>query len=113
MRPYFSILALLFSTSQLFAQSDPETAKAHFKTDISYLASEALEGRLAGSAGDKLSAEYIASEFTKAGLGPWKQNTFQTFDIIQLRLATNKCKFEMFMNDPGSDFSQSFRLYEE
>jgi aminopeptidase YwaD len=114
MRTLLSIVFFLTSSiSVLRAQPSPETAKAHFKTDITYLASEKLEGRLAGSPGDKLSAEYIAAEFAKAGLKPWQGTTLQSFDIVQLRIATNKCRFQMYMDDPNTDFAQSFTLYEE
>lgn len=66
-------------------------------SDIGYLASDALEGRLTGSPGEKLSAEYIAAGFRKAGLKPMGDNGtyFQKFEIVTLRMATDIGRFEI------------------
>ncbi|MBS3913216.1 MAG: M20/M25/M40 family metallo-hydrolase [Bacteroidetes bacterium] len=113
MRLSFSFLTIISLCTTLRAQESFEAAKNHFKSDIVYLSSDALEGRLAGSNGDKLSAAYISEEFKKAGLQTWNGSYFQTFDIVKLRLATGKCKFEMSMNDPNASFHQQFVLFEE
>src|SRR5687767_2940014 len=44
----------------------PSRTRAHVQT----LASEKLEGRMAGSAGERLAAEYIARELTRLGAKP-------------------------------------------
>lgn len=56
---------------------------------VSYLASDRLEGRGTGSAGEQLSAEYIANEFKKNKLKPYgdHQSFYQNFDIVTLRMA--------------------------
>ncbi len=69
--------------------------------DVSYLASDALEGRQTGSPGEKLSAEFIVSRMKEAGLKPLKKNWFQTFDIIQLRIAKQQCELAFVMG-PGA-----------
>lgn len=54
---------------------------ASLKKHISYLASDELEGRLTGSKGEELAANYIASEFKKYGLKPYAgKDYFQAFD---------------------------------
>jgi aminopeptidase YwaD len=59
---------------------------------ITYLASDQLDGRLTGSEGEKLSADYIAAQFKSLGLTPMGMNGafFQTFNITTLRIATDK-----------------------
>lgn len=61
-------------------------------TSITYLASDRLEGRLTGSEGEKLSADYIAVQFKKLGLKPMGTDGayFQTFNITTLRMASDK-----------------------
>lgn len=69
--------------------------------DVSYLASDALEGRQTGSPGEKLSAEFIVSRMKDAGLKPLKKNWYQTFEIIQLRIAKKECELA-FVVGPGA-----------
>lgn len=53
------------------AQLMPDTAAiARMTADVRYLASEELEGREAGTPGERLAAEYIAAEFERLGLKP-------------------------------------------
>jgi hypothetical protein len=81
-----------------FAQSnEPTDRPGRLKKDISYLASDELKGRQTGSPEEAMSANYIANEFTKAKLTPQTQ----TFQIIQLRMATNKCV--LGISAPGMD----------
>jgi hypothetical protein len=106
---------LLFAIAAPIAAAQAQNAelRQHLKTDITYLASDDLQGRLAGSPGEKLAADYIAAEFQKAGLKPLNGSTFQTFNIIQLRLATSKCELSLYMGMEGSDFQHKFALNEE
>ncbi|MEZ4699731.1 MAG: M28 family peptidase [Rhodothermales bacterium] len=66
------ILALvatgLLATGAL-AQPTPAELQA-LRVDVVYLASDLLEGRQTGSAGETLAAEYIASQFAAIGLEP-------------------------------------------
>ena len=61
------------------------TAPAQSKTraHVQTLASEKLEGRMAGSAGERLAAEYIARELTRIGAKPLPGQTsvFQGFEF--------------------------------
>ena len=55
--------------------AQPTSLKKH----ISYLASDALQGRLTGSKGEKLASDYIISEFKKLKLKPYNQNYLHPF----------------------------------
>jgi hypothetical protein len=52
------------------AQVQPKITANDLKADVSFLASDALEGRGTPSKGLDIAAEYIASEFRRAGLEP-------------------------------------------
>jgi len=78
--------AVFFATLQ--AQKPADAARINRLTnDVTYLASDALEGRQTGSPGEKLSADYIVGQMQAAGLKPMKNEWFQTFEIIKLRIA--------------------------
>jgi hypothetical protein len=51
----------------------------NLKKHITYLASDALEGRLSGSKAEKTAAKYIESEFKKLGLQPYNKTFLQPF----------------------------------
>ncbi len=57
-------------------------AITNLKTDICYLASDSLEGRLIGTPGIDKAAAYIAGEFKKAGLKPlFGDSYYQEFSV--------------------------------
>jgi Zn-dependent M28 family amino/carboxypeptidase len=66
------------SHSQTPAPAQPKT-RAH----VEVLASEKLEGRMAGSAGERLAAEYIARELTRIGANslPGQSDLFHSFEF--------------------------------
>ncbi len=53
---------------------NPEISVAELSTHIQYLASDSLEGRYPGTAGDLLAAEYIANQFEDFGLEGLEEN---------------------------------------
>jgi aminopeptidase YwaD len=81
---YF-FLSLLITTNCLQAQKLKKEDKqliANLQQHIQYLADDRLEGRLTGSAGEKLAATYIIGEFDKIGLQPKGNNGFyQDFEV--------------------------------
>jgi aminopeptidase YwaD len=77
---------LLLSSQFLYAQKVKKADKvvlANLQSHIAYLAADKLEGRRTGSVGEKLAYEYIAGEFSKAGLLPkGEQGTYlQEFEV--------------------------------
>lgn len=78
------ILFLLAGCSSQKAAVGPSSERIveNLKTHINYLADDRLEGRRAGSAGEKLAMEYIAEQFKTIGLAPkGTAEYFQPFDI--------------------------------
>jgi hypothetical protein len=82
------------------------------KKDISYLASDELQGRQTGSPGELASAKHIAAEFEKSGLKLLGNNGFQEFTMTQFRMAAEECKFFLISPD-GAAPPREFKLFEE
>jgi aminopeptidase YwaD len=84
----YLVLSIILTISiSLYSQKEGEVCK-RFKEDISYLASDQLEGRLTGSMGELKSSMYITDVFKQLNLTP-KGDTgsfLQGFDIVRLRL---------------------------
>ena len=81
-----AVLIFLLVPWLAFAQKLKKADKAivdRLHAHISYLADDKLEGRRAGTNGEKMAAEYISQQFQKAGLQPKGDNGgwFQSFDI--------------------------------
>ncbi len=93
--PRHSALCLLLLTIPLFAQNSSINRRsaqaavdliqpADIKADISFLASDDLAGRNAGSREDHIATDYIASEFMRLGLKPMGDNGtyFQNMELV-------------------------------
>jgi aminopeptidase YwaD len=95
------LLTSFFLVQISFAQKkkSPKLSKAdnttvtNLQASISYLASDKLEGRRAGTNGEKLASEYISQKFQLAGLQPkGSEGFFQPFEIYdgkQINSATH------------------------
>jgi hypothetical protein len=83
------VCAFLALAVAAFAQTP-----AALRDDITYLASDKLEGRLTPSPGLELAADYLAAQFRKAGLEP----AFQTVPLPRHKSARNVTAIL-----PGSD----------
>jgi aminopeptidase YwaD len=85
-RVYASLtLLLLLLNLSLVAQvqRSADITADELRAHVKYLASEKLEGRLTGSPGGKLAAEYIAGEFKSFGLAPMgTDGYYQPFEFI-------------------------------
>jgi aminopeptidase YwaD len=68
MKKYLAMTFFFLAAIKTFAQGDSTAVYLH--QHIGYLASDALEGRKAGSKGAALAAGYIADEFSSIGLLP-------------------------------------------
>jgi Zn-dependent M28 family amino/carboxypeptidase len=73
------------------ASIDPEKIRAH----VRFLSLDLLEGRGPGQRGDKLAAEYIATQFALAGLEPAGDNGtyFQRVPLMAVHTVEDKTKF--------------------
>jgi aminopeptidase YwaD len=99
-RAVFLFISLfLFQISFAQKKKSPKLSKADHTTvtnlqaHISYLANDKLEGRRAGTNGEKLAGEYISQKFQEAGLQPkGSEGFFQPFEIYdgkQINSATH------------------------
>jgi len=96
MKPTFRLLSALFLGAPLLLsaqlQSDAD-ARDQMKYDVKYLASDLLEGREAGTAGERLAVEYIAAKFGNVGLMPYGDSASYvqafTFNAEPVRGAAN------------------------
>jgi hypothetical protein len=88
-RSFFLILVLLNvlppdASSQKLRRADRQMM-SEIQTDIRYLSNDKLQGRRAGTPGEKLAADYIIASFEKTGLKPlgdsgkWRQR-FEIYD---------------------------------
>ena len=61
----------------------PATAESRLKASVEYLAADELEGRMTGSEGARLAAQYIAEALQATGLEPFgdEGTYFQTFEF--------------------------------
>ncbi|MBC7827482.1 MAG: M20/M25/M40 family metallo-hydrolase [Chitinophagaceae bacterium] len=96
-RRSFSLLLILSISSFVFSQKLKKADKAvvaNLQAHVSFLADDKLEGRRAGTNGEKLAAEYISQQFKKAGIQPkgdnntWLQS-FEIYDGKQVNSATH------------------------
>ena len=69
-RKFLSICVLLLTAAIALPQSTNEPSVAKLQQHVSYLASDALDGRRTGTAGANDAARYIAGEFARLGLRP-------------------------------------------
>jgi aminopeptidase YwaD len=74
---------LLFYSCSYFGSTSPQIDEKDLYKHLSYIASDKLEGRRAGTKGAELAAEYIAKQFKRFGLRPVGDNGtyFQYFDF--------------------------------
>ncbi|OIQ27232.1 MAG: peptidase M28 [Bacteroidetes bacterium MedPE-SWsnd-G2] len=75
------ILALIFLTGLLSCQQN-QKPENKLKEDVTYLASDDLQGRETGTKGEALAANYIAERFEDLGIAPkGTSNYFQAFNF--------------------------------
>lgn len=82
-RHFLLLLLSLCSAMSLFAQekADKKVIK-QLKADIGYLASDELEGRRTGTAGERKALEYIEGRYKKLGIAPYKGSYAHSFDFV-------------------------------
>jgi aminopeptidase YwaD len=68
---------------------NPEVTSEELLNHIKYLSSDSLQGRLTGSAGDSLAAEYIREELTSYGFVPLSGDGLQRFRVTKRVLPGN------------------------
>jgi len=85
------VLAALLLSAQPIARTRLSTGfdsiqASHMRANLTFLSSDALEGRLSLTRGSEVAIQWIASEFAKAGLKPISNGTFlQPVPLIEYR----------------------------
>ena len=96
--PRIALFSLLFSPliagAQLMSDQD---ARDQMKYDVQYLASDLLEGREAGTKGERMAADYIVQKFGSIGLMPYGDSTtyLQKFNFAAPPKAGDKCHLQL------------------
>lgn len=99
-----AVFALL-TVNVLIAQKRIEKS---LKKDVSYLASDQLEGRLAGSESEKKAAEYIANRFDKLGLEGIGENGFYHDFEFSTPIKLEESGNLMSVNGEGLELADDF-----
>jgi len=107
MRHNITIVAAILILSACNGGRNSEVTTKELYTHISYLASDKLAGRLTGTAGDSLAAEYIRDQFISSGLVPVSGGGFQRFEVTSDLVASGKNYLEVAgkVLTAGVDFS--------
>ena len=78
------------------AQFAPEIREADLRGQVEFLASDALEGRMTGTAGAQQAAEFIADELKRLGVKPAGSDWFQPFQFTSgVKVLTNENRLEV------------------
>jgi len=121
-RPRFRVAAfVLLSSAVLCLASEPaalladearsileQVSPAALRGHVSFLASDALEGRGTPSAGLEIAAEYVASRFRAAGLEPAAGDSyFQTAEVTERRKNLDGFALKLAVGDRAVDVAPS------
>ena len=102
-----SLLCFNIVQAQKISKSDGRLI-TYLKSHVEYLSSDGLEGRRAGTQGEKLASEYITSKFKEVGLVPKGINNsfLQPFTINDGKkiLPNTVFKINQALLDPTKDF---------
>jgi len=103
----FILMVLITISFTQDKKRSKEVTVNELKTHISYLASDELKGRLTGSAGDSLAAEYIRKDLKESGLIPLYDKGFQHFRITDkiINGPANSLKISGTSLTLGTDFA--------
>lgn len=87
----FLMILILYSCATVKTEITIPELQNHIK----YLSSDSLKGRLTGTPGDSLSAEYIKARFTEYGLLPLNGDGLQRFKVTDRVLAGKENSFSV------------------
>lgn len=107
---YFFIFLILISagaTAQRLKKADKEVIE-NLKKEITFLASDKLQGRRTGTEGEKLAYEYLSNKFEKAGLAPKgdSHSYIQAFEINEGKLVLPPT--HLIINDTALETGKDF-----
>jgi len=104
--PGIIILCLTIILGACNTAKSPEITSEELLGHIKYLSSDRLEGRMTGSEGDSLAAEYIRDDLSANGLVPLSGDGFQRFKITSRIIQGKENSFAVNGIDysPDEDF---------
>ncbi|MFC0776336.1 M20/M25/M40 family metallo-hydrolase [Terrimonas alba] len=103
----FAVTLVVTSSFAQKIKKEDKITLANLKTHISFLADDKLEGRRAGSNGEKLAMEYISEKFRANGIQPkGTEGYFQSFDINEGKRIGEKTSFSI--NDTSLKAGEDF-----
>src|SRR3954451_23884786 len=85
LRRFTTFIALLVFATTVAAQESLEPSAAKIQQSVTYLASDALDGRRTGTAGANEAAKYIAKEFERLGLRPAPATDSRKINVMSAR----------------------------
>jgi len=97
------LILLLYSCN---STKNPEVTTGELMSHIKYLSSDSLKGRMTGSDGDSLAAEYIENELSSYGFIPLSGDGFQRFKVTSRIISgkTNSLSINGKSFVPDEDF---------
>jgi len=103
--PFIAIISIILLACN--RQGNPEVTSNELLEHIKYLSSDELQGRLTGSDGDSLAAQYIKNALAADGLIPLSGDGFQRFKVTKGVVAgkTNSLSIDGQVYSPEEDFS--------
>jgi Peptidase family M28/PA domain len=107
MKPSILTLALILAASPSIAADPATPQEAQLKAHVAFLASDAMQGREAGSREYEIAAEYVASQFMALGLKPVGDNGryMQTVPLVSTKL---KDKGSLTLVGKSGDMAMTF-----
>lgn len=98
MRPLLVLLSIC-AHAQNYEKAFAELTETRLKADLTFLTSEPLKGRLSLERGSDVSAQWIVSEFAKAGLKPAANGSFlQTVPLQEFRMDAERTAVKLTVN---------------
>jgi hypothetical protein len=99
-------LPLLIILFLLSCKGNREVTTKELQDHIKYLASDSLQGRMTGSAGDSLAADFIKNELTSYGMIPLSGDGLQRFKVTKRVLPgkSNSLSISGINYTPDKDF---------
>lgn len=101
---YYTLISLFFaSCSSTNSHPEFDVNKDNLKETVNYLSSPELKGRLAGSEGHALAADYAISKLTSYGISPKGTDGFNQFFDIEYN-EINRCNFTILKDDAKNGY---------
>jgi aminopeptidase YwaD len=103
MKYIIRILPLILILFLISCSQNRNVTVKELRSHVQYLSSDSLKGRLTGSAGDSLAAEYIRKELISYGLVPLSGDGLQRYEVTKRVIAGKNNSLRINGNDYGRD----------